>query len=169
MDINLTLIGQIITFALFVWFTMKVVWPPVLRALKARQERVANGLAAADRGLAELELARKKAKDLINEAKGEASVIIEKANFRALKIEEEAHIEARNLAEQMKRSAKSDIDRMEVSLRETLTQELVQVALLGTEKLLSQAKPDSLLSWDQSFVDQLGQDLAHDFKEKAHG
>jgi F-type H+-transporting ATPase subunit b len=169
MDINLSLVGQIITFVLFVWFTMKVVWPPVLKALKARQEKVASGLAAADRGLAELELARKKAKELIQDAKGEASVIIEKANLRAHKIEEEAHIEARNLAEQMKRSAKAEIDRMEVALRESLSQEVMSLALQGTEKLLSHASNDDRMDWDKHLLEQLNHDLASGMKGLSHG
>jgi F-type H+-transporting ATPase subunit b len=168
MDINLTLLGQIITFVLFVWFTMKFVWPPVLAALRARQERVASGLAAADRGLAELEMARKKAKDLINTAKGEASIIIEKANLRAHKIEEEAHIEARNLAEQMKRSAKAEIDRMEVDLREGLTREVVQIAMKGTEKLLNNSRLMAAnSSLDQGLLDELTLELSSEIA--AHG
>ena len=90
MDINATLIGQMITFAIFVWFTMKYVWPPLERILKARQEKVAEGLAAAERGHKELEIAQKYAIQHIHEARSKAVASIEKAKKDAADIIEEA-------------------------------------------------------------------------------
>ncbi len=76
MSINATLIGQMITFALLVWFTMKYVWPPLMQAMEERQKRIAEGLAAADKGKEEMELAEKRAKKLLKEAKDQAAEIV---------------------------------------------------------------------------------------------
>jgi len=156
MNIDLTLFGQIITFVLFVWFTMKLVWPPILNALRERQKRIADGLAAADRGVMELEMARKKAKELIQVARGEASIIIERANVRAHQIEEEAQVEARNLAERMKRSAKTEIQRMEMELRQKLSAELSGLVLRGAEALVQEKISEPL---NQHLFEELKKEL----------
>lgn len=136
MNITITLIGQIITFAFFVWFTMKLVWPPIMKALDERKKTIADGLAAADRGKMELEAARKKIKQMLHDAKGEASIIIEKANERAHRIEEEAQVEARNIAERMKRQAGAEIEKQRVELKQQLSHEVATLAVQGAEALL---------------------------------
>ena len=76
MSINATLIGQMITFALLVWFTMKYVWPPIMQALEERKKRIAEGLAAAERGQHEMDLAEKRASGLLREAKDQAADVV---------------------------------------------------------------------------------------------
>ncbi len=90
MEINITLLGQLITFSVFVWFTMRFVWPPLLKAMKEREQRIADGLAAAERGQQALELAQLKANEYLQKAKQEAADIIEQANKRATQLSEES-------------------------------------------------------------------------------
>ena len=110
MNINLTLIGQSITFALFVWFCMKFIWPPVIGALEARRKEIADGLAAAERGLHEQELAEKRAAEHIKEAKGQASEIITQAQKRAGEIVEEAKGDAKTEADRIVTGANAEIE-----------------------------------------------------------
>ena len=86
MDINLTLIGQMITFSVFIIFTMKFVWPPLQKSMCARQAKIAEGLALTDRAEKELIAAQKKAHNIIQKANSQAEKIMEKANLHALKI-----------------------------------------------------------------------------------
>jgi hypothetical protein len=83
-NINLTLFGQMVTFAFFVWFCMKFVWPVIITAMEERQKKIADGLDAADRALRDLEVAQNKASDQMKEAKQEAASIIDQANKRAI-------------------------------------------------------------------------------------
>ena len=94
MNINLTLIGQSITFAVFVWFCFKFVWPPLVHALAERKKQIAEGLAAAERGQHEQELAEKKATEHLKGAKGQASEILAQAQKRATEIVDEAKDDA---------------------------------------------------------------------------
>src|SRR5882672_9963457 len=90
MNINATLIGQMITFAVFVIFTMKFVWPPITKALQDREKKIADGLAAAEKGERSLDLATHKAKEIIQEAKVNANQLVEQAHARAAQLVEEA-------------------------------------------------------------------------------
>jgi len=90
MNINFTLISQAIAFSVFIWFTVKFVWPPLLRAIEERQKTIADGLAAGERGRHELELASQRSSDVLREAKQRASEIILQAEKRATEIVEEA-------------------------------------------------------------------------------
>ena len=83
MNINATLIGQLIAFAVFVWFCMKFVWPPLIAAIEERQKKIADGLAASERAEKDLELAQNKASEQLKEAKAQAAEIIEQAKKRA--------------------------------------------------------------------------------------
>ena len=94
MSINATLLGQTLAFIIFVWCCMKFVWPPLMNAIEARQKRIADGLADADRAVKDLELAQAKATDQLKEAKVTANEIIEQANKRKAQIVEEAKAEA---------------------------------------------------------------------------
>ena len=76
MNINFTLISQALAFSTFIWFTVKFVWPPLLRAIEERQKTIADGLAAGERGRHELELASQRATDILKEAKQQASDVI---------------------------------------------------------------------------------------------
>lgn len=136
MDINATLIGQMITFAIFVIFTMKVVWPPLLKALEERRRKIADGLAAAERGHHDLEVAKHKAHDIIQDAKGQAATIIEQANQRAHKIDEAAREEGRGIVERMKELAETEIAQARLEAQQALRGEVVSLALDAAEKLL---------------------------------
>ena len=136
MNINLSLIGQSFTFALFVWFCMKFIWPPVIGALEARRKEIADGLAAAERGQHEQELAEKRAAEHIKEAKGQASEIITQAQKRAGEIVEEAKGDAKTEADRIVTGANAEIEQEINRAREHLRQEVVSLAIAGAEKVL---------------------------------
>jgi len=136
MNINLTLIGQSITFALFVWFCMKYIWPPIMAALEARRKEIADGLAAAERGQHEQELAEKRAAEHIKDAKGQASDIVAQAQKRASEIVEEAKGDAKTEAERIVTGANAEIEQEINRARESLRGEVVTLAIAGAEKVL---------------------------------
>jgi F-type H+-transporting ATPase subunit b len=136
MDINATLIGQMITFAIFIAFTMKFVWPPLMKVLEERRKKIADGLAAAERGQHDLEVAQFKAKEIIREAKAQASVIIEQANQRAHQIEEQAKEDARFAAERIKQAVELEIERDRLKMIDSVRQHVAEVAVAGAEKLI---------------------------------
>lgn len=138
MDINVTLVIQALVFATFVWFTMKFVWPFLERALQERQQKIADGLAAAERGHKELELARLRASDEIKAARTQAHDIVDKANKRALQIIDEAKANARVEAQKIFDSAKEQIQQETHRAREQLRSEVAVLALAGAEKILKQ-------------------------------
>ncbi|MDP2787866.1 MAG: F0F1 ATP synthase subunit B [Pseudomonadota bacterium] len=136
MNINMTLIGQSITFAIFVWFCMKFVWPPIVSALEARKKLIADGLAAADRGKHELELAAKRASETMHEAKLKASDIIAQAEKRAVQIVEEAKGAAKGEGDRMISSAKAEIEQESHRAREALRGEIAALVVAGAGKVL---------------------------------
>lgn len=136
MSINITLFGQAITFAIFVWFTMKFVWPLILGAMEEREAKIADGLAAAERGHYELSKAHKKAEEVLGDARAQAMEIVEKANQRADVIVDKAEQEARKKYEQILEQAQVDIQQKEAKLREELRQDVANIAVLGASKIL---------------------------------
>ena len=136
MNINLTLIGQSITFFFFVWFCMKFVWPPIVNALEARRKQIADGLAAADRGKHELELSAKRATETLHEAKQKAAEIIAQAEKRAVQVIEEAKDTARQEGERQIAAAKSEIEQEIMRAREQLRGEVAALVVAGAEKIL---------------------------------
>ncbi|MCP0914881.1 MULTISPECIES: F0F1 ATP synthase subunit B [Legionella] len=136
MDINLTLVVQMLVFAAFVWFTMKFVWPPLVRALEERQDKIADGLASAERGRRELELAQHRIKDEMKQAKAQAVDIVEKANRRAAQIVEEAKNEARLEAQKIAKIAQEQIAQEVNQAKETLRKQVAALAVVGAEKIL---------------------------------
>lgn len=138
MNINLTLIGQSITFALFVWFCYAKVWPPLVNALAERNKKIADGLAAAERGQHEQELAEKRAAEHIREAKTQAGDIITQAQKRAKEIEEAAKDEAKAEATRIKQGANAEIEQEVNRAREHLRKEVIVLAIAGAERVLKQ-------------------------------
>lgn len=136
MDINLTLVVQVLVFAAFVWFTMKFVWPPLVKALEERQEKIADGLAAAERGQRELELAQHRVKDEMKQAKVQASEIIEKANRRAAQIVDEAKGDARDEAKKLAKNAEEQIIQEVNRAKDNLRKQVALLAVAGAEKIL---------------------------------
>jgi F-type H+-transporting ATPase subunit b len=123
-------------FALFVLFCMKYVWPPILSAMQERADRIADGLAAADRAGHDLELAQEKAVERLKEAKEEASGIIDAANKRAIQIVEEAKEQARVEGDRIKEAAQAEIEQELNRAREDLRSQVSALALSGAEKVL---------------------------------
>jgi len=138
MNINLTLIGQSITFAVFVWFCFRFVWPPIVNALAERRKQIADGLAAAERGQHEQELAEKKAARHIKDAKTQAAEIITLAQKRASEIVDESKSDARVEAERIIAGANAEIEQEANRAREQLRKEVVKLAIAGAEKILKQ-------------------------------
>jgi len=136
MNINATLIAQTIMFALFVWFCMKYVWPPIMAALDARNKRIADGLAAAERGKNELALASKRSAEMLREAKEKVSEIIAQGDKRASEIVEEAKEQARVEGERIVAAAKAEIEQEVFRAREQLRTQVTSVALAGAGKIL---------------------------------
>lgn len=136
MDINVTLFGQIITFSVFVWFTMKFVWPPLMRAMEERRKKIADGLAAAEQGKKELELAQIKVKEQLTEAKTEAARIIEQANQRAHHIVEESKQKARIEGDRLIKLAKDEIEQEYNTTKEQLMEHVSDLAVAGAEIIL---------------------------------
>lgn len=136
MNINLTLFGQMITFALFVWFTMAFVWPPIMRAIKEREEKIAKGLAAAAEGEKSLEVAEHQVNEILRDAKAQAVEIIEHANKRSDQIVEEAKVAAKEEGSGLLRQAEANIRQEYDRAREDLKQKVGQLVVAGAEKIL---------------------------------
>ena len=136
MNINLTLIGQLIAFAIFTWFCMKFVWPPITAAMDARQKKIAEGLDAAGRAERDLKLAQEKAADMLRETKQTAAEIIEKANKTANEIVEEAKQQARAEGERLLASAKTEIELEVNRVKDDLRNQVSVLAVAGAEKIL---------------------------------
>jgi F-type H+-transporting ATPase subunit b len=136
MNFNATLIGQSITFILFVWFCMKFVWPPIMNALETRKKQIADGLAAADRGKHELELAAKKAGDNMRDAKVQAAEVLAQAEKRAAQIVEEAKTAAKEEGDRQLAAAQANIAQETNRARESLREQVAGLAVAGAEKIL---------------------------------
>jgi F-type H+-transporting ATPase subunit b len=136
MNINLTLLGQVIWFAIFVWFCMKFVWPPITRAMEERKNKISEGLSAADRAERDLELAQEKASANLKEAKEQASEIIEQANRRASQIVEEARGQAQTEHDRIVEQGRSEVEQEMNRAREQLRAQVSQLAIEGAEKVL---------------------------------
>lgn len=136
MNINATLLGQAFAFAVFVWFCMKYVWPPLLAAIEARQKKIADGLTQAERAGKNLELAKVKAADSLKEAKAQAAVIIEQANKRRTQIVEEAKTEGEVERQKIITQGEAEIEAERNRAREELRQQVSSLAVAGAEKII---------------------------------
>ena len=136
MNINVTLVAQAVVFAAFIWFTVKFVWPPLVRAIEARQKTIADGLAAAEQGRNSLELSKRQSEDAVNAARGRAADIIAQAEKRAGQMIEEAKNAAKEEAGREKAAAKAEIDQERTRAREQLRDQVASLAVAGAEKIL---------------------------------
>jgi F-type H+-transporting ATPase subunit b len=136
MNLNLTMIAQGVSFFLFIWFTLKFVWPPLLRAIEARQKQIAEGLAAAERGKQDLELAGKRAGEELQRARAQANEIITQAEKRGAVMVEEAKAVAKAEAERVVASAKAEIEQEVFRAKESLRAQVAVLAVTGAEKIL---------------------------------
>jgi len=135
-NINATILGQMIAFAFFVWFCMKYVWPPLTAAMAERQKKIADGLEAAERAEKDLELAQSRVADQLKEAKSEASGIIDQANKRATQIIDEAKEQAREEGQRLIAGAQAEIEQEVNRAKEQLRAQVASIAIAGAEKIL---------------------------------
>jgi F-type H+-transporting ATPase subunit b len=136
MNINLTLFAQAATFAIFIWFTAKFVWPHLSRAIETRQKQVAEGLAAAERGKQDLEQAAVHRDAMLKEARDKAQEILAQAERRASQIVEEAKVAAGEEGSRLVAGAKAEIEQEVSRARETLRTQVAALAVAGAEQIL---------------------------------
>lgn len=136
MNINLTLIGQSITFIFFVMFVMKFVWPPLVAALDERKKTIADGLAAAEKGKHDGELAKQRVLDTLKGAKAQAQDIINLAEKRASEIVEESKDTAKVEGERIIAAANAELEQEVNRAREQLRGQVVSLAVAGASKVL---------------------------------
>jgi len=136
MNINLTLFTQAAAFALFIWFTVKFVWPPLLRAIENRQKQIADGLAAGEQGRKSLEISSREAEQVVQKARERAAEIVSQAEKRGTQMIEEARAGARAEGEREVAAAKAEIEQEITRAREQLRDQVAQLAVAGAEKIL---------------------------------
>lgn len=136
MSINATLIAQMITFGILIWVTMKFIWPPLIRAMDERAQRIAEGLAAADRNQKELAQTQDKVNEALKEARAKANEIIEQAHQRGLQIVDAAKQDAIAEGVRQKSLVESEIAASATRAREDLRKQVSALAVSGAEKLL---------------------------------
>ncbi len=156
MNLNLTLIGQSIAFLAFVWFNMKFVWPPILNAMKERENKMASGLQNAEKATRDLEAAQESAQETIREAKQQAAELIEQANRRAAQLVDEAKNQAQDEGDRLKAAAQNEIEQEAQRARETLRKQVSELAIAGAEKIL-QSEVDRKAHAEM--LDQLAKEL----------
>jgi F-type H+-transporting ATPase subunit b len=135
-NINATLFLQAIVFAILVWFTMKYVWPPITKALDERAQKIADGLAAADKAKAELSSANKRVEEELAMSKGESAVRLAEAERRAHAMIEEAKVKATEEGGKIIAAAKVEAEQQTVKARETLREQVATLAVKGAEQIL---------------------------------
>jgi F-type H+-transporting ATPase subunit b len=138
MNLNWTMLGQTITFIVFVAACWKWIWPPLIGAMRERQEAIAKGLASAERAAKDLELAQERATDQLKEARAEAAGLIEQARNRANQMIEDAKNDARDEGERVKEAAKAEIEQEVNRAKETLRSEVAALAVAGAERVLGE-------------------------------
>ena len=153
MNLNATILGQSIAFAVFVWFCLKYVWPPITAAMAERQKKIADGLEAADRAQRDLNLAQNKAADELREAKVKSAEIIDMANKRANQIVDESKDKARDEGQRLIAGAQAEIEMEVQRAREVLRAQVAAIAISGAEKILE-------ASVDQAANEELVKKLA---------
>lgn len=136
MNLNLTLVAQIVSFSLFIWFTVKLVWPHMLRAIETRQKTIADGLAAAEQGRKSLETSTKQADEEIKRARERAAEIISQAEKRDAQMIEQARLAAKAEGDREKAAAKAEIEQQVTRAREQLRDRVASLAVAGAEKIL---------------------------------
>lgn len=136
MNVTATLFGQILVFALLIWFIKAFLWEPMRNVMENRKKRIADGLAAAERGQKEQEEAEQQVRQQLNAAKQQASEIISQAQRRASEIVEEAKREAREEGERIKAAAQSDIEQEINRAREGLRKQVAMISIAAAEQVL---------------------------------
>jgi F-type H+-transporting ATPase subunit b len=135
-NINATLFGQMLTFIILVWFTMKFVWPPIMRALDERAKKIADGLAAAERGRQDLATAEQRAAQIERDARARAQELIAAAEKRAAGIVDEAKVQAKAEGDRIVAGARAEIDQEAQRTKDELRRQVAALAVAGAEKIL---------------------------------
>ena len=136
MNFNLTFLGQMISFVVFIWFTMTYVWTPIVKALNDRKAKIAEGLAASERGHQEKALGEQRALELMKDAKVQAADVLAQAQKRAAEIVEEAKSDARAEGGRIVAAAQAEIERETNRAREELRERVATLAVAAAEKIL---------------------------------
>ncbi|WP_206955548.1 F0F1 ATP synthase subunit B [Trinickia acidisoli] len=136
MNLNATLIAQMVVFLILAWFTMKFVWPPMVKALDERSKKIADGLAAAEKGKTELEAAHKRVDQQLAQARNDGQQRIADAEKRALSVADEIKANAQAEAARIIAQAKAEAEQQVVKARETLRAEVATLAVKGAEQIL---------------------------------
>lgn len=136
MNINLTLFAQAAVFASFIWFTAKFVWPPLMKAMTDRQNRIADGLAAAEKGAKSLADASAKSDEALKAARVQAQDILAGANKQATQLVDAAKVQAKTEADRIVAAAQDEVAREVAKARETLRKQVGELAVLGAAKIL---------------------------------
>ena len=136
MNLNLTLFAQAATFALFIWFTVKFVWPPLLRAIETRQKQIADGLAEAERGRSSLADAQKQTEAILRDARSRAQEIMAVAEKSAAQRVEESKVQAKTEGERIVAAAHAQIQQEVQSAKQQLREQVAELAVAGAEKIL---------------------------------
>ena len=136
MNLNATLFAQLIVFGILVWFTMRFVWPPIVKALDERAEKVAEGLAAAERGKSDFEQAEKRVAEILAEGRTQVTDMVTNAEKRAAQIVEEAKEQAAGEAARIMAQAKADVAQEANRAREALREQVAALAVKGAESIL---------------------------------
>lgn len=152
MDINATLLGEMLTFAVLVWATMKYIWPPLMQVMQERQQKIAAGLEAAQRGQQALELAQKTSTQQLQEAKSRAIVILDKANQQANNLIEASKSKAQDECAKIFTQAKLDMEQEIDKTKKELRQQTATLVIAATEKILQQKINQTT---QQKLIDQL--------------
>ncbi|MDA7687217.1 F0F1 ATP synthase subunit B [Pseudomonadales bacterium] len=156
MNINLTILAQLISFTIFVWFCRKYVWPPLIGAMQEREQQIADGLNAAEKAGQDLDQAKLEVAEQLDQAKQQAAQIIDQANKRAAQIVDEAKEQAITEGSRLKEAAQSDIAQEVNRAKEGLRSQVALLALAGAEKVL-QASVDE--NAHREIVDNLAANL----------
>jgi F-type H+-transporting ATPase subunit b len=137
MNFNLTLIAQAITFAAFIWFCVKFIWPPLVRAIESRQKQIADGLAEAERGRSSLAEAQKQTDVIVREARERAQELVAAAEKTAAQRVEESKAQAKTEGDRLVAAAKAQIEQEVQSARQKLREQVAALAVSGAEKILA--------------------------------
>ena len=136
MNLNATLVAQVVVFFILAWFTMKFVWPPIMKALDERATKIAEGLAAAERGRLSLDLAARHSAETVREGKEKVAEVLAQAEKRAQQIIEDAKVQARFEADKVVAGAKAEIEQEAARAKESLRERVAELAIAGAEKIL---------------------------------
>ena len=136
MNPNITLLGQMLSFAILIWFTVKFIWPPLIKAIEERQQKIAEGLAASDNAAKRLAQAEAEINEQLKVARGKANEIIEQAHQRANQIVDQAKNDAIAEANRQKAVAEAEIVAAANRAKEDLRKQVSSLAVTGAEKLL---------------------------------